>query len=75
MTNTHLEHDNRFLRLNSIVGDRKTGTPGILPMAASTWWAGVKSGRYPAPVKLGPRITAWRLEDVLAVAKKRGGNS
>lgn len=69
MTNTNLDHGNRFLRLNSIVGDRKTGAPGMLPMAASTWWAGVKSGRYPAPVKLGPRITAWRLEDVLAVGK------
>lgn len=69
MTNSKLEYDNRFLRLSSIVGDRKTGAPGILPIAASTWWAGVKSGRYPAPVKLGPRITAWRFEDVLAVAK------
>lgn len=67
MTNSKLKYDNRFLRLNSIVGDRKTGAPGILPIAASTWWAGVKSGRYPAPVKLGPRITAWRVEDVLAV--------
>lgn len=67
MNKVNLKHDHRFLRLSSIVGDRKTGTPGMLPMAASTWWAGVKSGRYPAPVKLGPRITAWRLEDVLAV--------
>jgi prophage regulatory protein len=24
----------------------------------------VKSGRYPQPVKLGPRITAWRVEDI-----------
>lgn len=30
----------------------------------STWWAGVKSGRFPAPVKLGPRITAWRDSDI-----------
>jgi hypothetical protein len=25
----------------------------------------VKSGRYPKPVKLGPRITAWRVEDTI----------
>jgi predicted DNA-binding transcriptional regulator AlpA len=24
----------------------------------------VKSGRFPKPVKLGPRITAWRIEDI-----------
>jgi prophage regulatory protein len=57
-----------YVRLRAIVGDARTGKPGILPMAASTWWAGVAAGRYPKPVKLGPRITAWRLADVLAVA-------
>lgn len=57
-----------FVRLKSIVGDNRSGAKGILPIAASTWWAGVKSGRYPKPVKLGPRITAWKLNDVLAVA-------
>jgi prophage regulatory protein len=37
----------------------------ILPISKSNWWSGVKSGRYPAPVHLGPRITAWRLSEVL----------
>lgn len=37
---------------------------GPIPVAKSTWWAGVKSGRFPAPVKLGPRITAWREIDI-----------
>ena len=36
----------------------------MLPISRSTWWAGVKSGRFPKPLKLGPRITVWRLEDV-----------
>lgn len=35
-----------------------------IPIGKSTWWAGVKSGRYPKPVKLGERITAWRVEDI-----------
>jgi len=48
-----------FLRLISIVGPH-----GPIPVSKSTWWAGVKSGRYPKPVKLGPRITAWRVEDI-----------
>jgi predicted DNA-binding transcriptional regulator AlpA len=37
---------------------------GPVPVSKSTWWAGVRSGRYPQPVKLGPRITAWRVEDI-----------
>jgi prophage regulatory protein len=36
----------------------------LIPVGRSTWWAGVKSGRYPPPVKLGPRTTAWRVEDI-----------
>ena len=55
-----------FLRLPQIVGDPKAHppTPALIPVSRSTWWAGVKSGRYPRPVKLGPRITAWRVEDI-----------
>lgn len=63
-----LTTQNQFVRLRAIVGDPRTGKMGILPIAPSTWWAGVAAGRYPQPVKLGPRITAWRLADVLAVA-------
>ena len=51
-----------FVRLASIIGPK-----GPIPVSKSTWWAGVKSGRYPKPVKLGPRITAWRVEDIRAL--------
>ena len=34
------------------------------PVSRSTWWAGVKSGKFPQPVKIGPRCTAWRSDDV-----------
>lgn len=37
------------------------------PVSKSTWWAGVKTGRYPKPVKLGPRTTAWRVVDIRAL--------
>ena len=36
----------------------------VFPVSKSTWWAGVKDGRYPKPVKLGPKMTAWRVEDI-----------
>ena len=48
-----------FIRLSSILAPR-----GPIPVSKSTWWAGVKEGRYPKPVKLGRRITAWRVEDI-----------
>jgi prophage regulatory protein len=58
-----------YLRLPQIVGDAKAEPPipAIIPVSKSTWWAGVKAGRYPKPVKLGPRITAWRVEDIRAL--------
>ena len=48
-----------LMRLASIIGPN-----GPIPVSKSTWWAGVRSGRYPKPVKLGPRITAWRIADI-----------
>ena len=37
---------------------------GIIPVSRASWWAGIKAGRYPAGVKLGPRTTAWRWSDI-----------
>lgn len=45
----------------------------VIPVGKSTWWAGVKSGRYPKPVRLGgakTRAVAWRAEDIHALIKK-----
>jgi len=51
-----------FVRLPGILAPN-----GPVPVSKSTWWAGIKDGRYPKPVKLGPRITAWRVEDIRAL--------
>lgn len=51
-----------FLRLPDILK--------LIPVCKSTWWNGVKSGRYPKPVKLGARATAWRAEDIRALIEK-----
>ncbi|WP_347986221.1 AlpA family phage regulatory protein [Methylomonas sp. AM2-LC] len=61
-----------YLRLAQIIGNPKANPPipALIPVSKSTWWEGVKSGRYPAPVKLGPRITAWRVEDIRELIKK-----
>lgn len=55
-----------FLRIWQIVGDSKATPPiaPLIPVGKSTWWQGVKSGKFPQPVKLGERTTAWRVEDI-----------
>ncbi len=55
-----------FLRLRQIIGDPKAipPLPAIFPVCAATWWNGVKAGRYPKAVKLGPKATGWRVEDI-----------
>ncbi len=53
---------NGFLRLPQVLA--------LIPVSRSAWWAGCKSGRYPKPVKLGPRTTAWRASDIAALLEK-----
>jgi len=36
----------------------------LIPISRSGWWQGVKDGRYPQPVKLGPRVTVWKANDI-----------
>ena len=51
-----------FLRLNQVLE--------LLPIGKSRFWAGIKSGRFPKPVKLGVRTSAWRREDIYALLEK-----
>jgi prophage regulatory protein len=44
----------------------------VFPVSKSTWWAGVKSGKYPQPAKLGDKMTAWRVEDIRALLASHG---
>jgi predicted DNA-binding transcriptional regulator AlpA len=61
-----------YLRLPQIVGNAKANPPipALFPIGKSSWWQGVKSGRFPKPVKLGPRTTAWRVEDIRALIQQ-----
>jgi predicted DNA-binding transcriptional regulator AlpA len=64
-----------FLRLAQIIGDPKANPPipAIIPISRSAWLEGVKAGRYPPPVRLGPRTVAWRVEDILDVVTALSG--
>ncbi|MCK9638031.1 AlpA family phage regulatory protein [Methylobacter sp. Wu8] len=63
-----------YLRLPHIIGNPKAEPPipAVIPVGKSTWWQGVKDGRFPKPVKLGPRTTAWRVEDIRALIENMG---
>ncbi|MGA3062051.1 MAG: AlpA family phage regulatory protein [Methylocystis sp.] len=47
----------RLLRIDEVLA--------LTNIGRSSWWAGVKSGKFPKPVKLGERTTRWRLNDIL----------
>jgi predicted DNA-binding transcriptional regulator AlpA len=53
-----------FLRLRQVLA--------LIPISKTVWWEGCKSGRFPKPVKLGPRTTAWRAEDIAALVDALG---
>ena len=62
-----------YVRQSQLIGDSPRNSsshqaerhrPGILPFSSPTLWRMVKAGKFPAPVKLSERVTAWRVEDV-----------
>lgn len=53
-----------FLRLPQVLA--------LVPISKTSWWEGCKDGRFPKPVKLGPRTTAWRAEDIAALVQSLG---
>ncbi|WP_421928806.1 helix-turn-helix transcriptional regulator [Neoaquamicrobium sediminum] len=60
MTNNMSETSMGFMRLSSIIGPK-----GLIPISKSSWFSGVKEGRYPAPVRIGRRSAAYRTQDIL----------
>jgi predicted DNA-binding transcriptional regulator AlpA len=63
---TGLIPETGFMRQKTILGSPKNNPPipGILPISPSSWWAGIKKGIYPSPVKLSANVTAWKVEDI-----------
>jgi prophage regulatory protein len=41
-----------------------------IPVGKTCWWEGVKSGRFPKPVKLSARCTAWQAKDIQSLIKE-----
>ena len=51
-----------FVRLAQVLG--------VIPLGKTCWWEGVKSGRFPKPIKLSARCVAWKAEDIHALIKQ-----
>jgi len=64
-----------FLRVSEIANNRRTGSPGIIPVSAATWWAWSRTGKAPQPIRLSAGVTVWRAADVLAFAEKMAGDA
>lgn len=65
----HTIQQDSLLRLSQIIGNPKAipPVPAIIPISATSWWNGCKSGKYPKPIKLAPRTTVWRASEVQAL--------
>ena len=48
---------NGFLRLDQVLT--------LIPISKTTWWDGIREGRYPQSVKISRRTTGWRVVDIL----------
>lgn len=62
--------EDQLVRIESIVGNASKGIKGVIPISRSGWWHGVKTGRFPAPIKLSPRVTCWRKSDIKRIIKE-----
>lgn len=58
-----------FLRLSQIIGNPKAKPPipALIPVKKTCWYAGVKVGRFPKPVKISPNVSLWRIEEIRAL--------
>ncbi len=59
-SSNHVQEPDSFLRIGEIIGYKKRGIKPLIPVSPTTWWGGVKSGRYPPDIRLSERTTAWR---------------
>ncbi|ESS72881.1 transcriptional regulator, AlpA family [Methyloglobulus morosus KoM1] len=64
-----------FLRGWQIWGSKHRNIPALIPISRSSFLSGVKTGKYPKPVKLSERTTAWRVEDIRQLIESFGGKS
>lgn len=60
------KHNQRLLRLPGVIGE-----DGLMPITRSTLYKWIGEGKFPAPIKLSPRVSAWRESDVVAFINQK----
>lgn len=43
---------------------RLTDVLKVIPVSKTTWWKGIQTGRFPKPVNLSERTTAWHVDKI-----------
>lgn len=65
-----MEHDDSEVGSFPVIGFvRLPKVLSVIPLGETCWWEGVKSGRYPKPVKISRHCVAWRAEDIRKLIK------
>jgi predicted DNA-binding transcriptional regulator AlpA len=64
---TKIDNADRLVRLNEVLT--------LLPISPASWWNGVRAGKYPRGIKLGPKTTCWRLSEITALAERGVGDA
>jgi len=64
---TKIDNADRLVRLNEVLR--------LLPISSASWWNGVRAGKYPRGIKLGPKTTCWRLSEITALAERGVGDA
>ncbi len=62
-----VKRDRVFLRLPQVLE--------IIPVSKSTWWSGIRDGRFPKPVKLSVRTSAWLQSDIDELCDRLAGTA
>lgn len=54
----------QFIRIKDLAS--RKGQRGLIPVSPATLWRWVNAGKFPAPVRLSGRVTAWEASKVSA---------
>ncbi len=63
-----------YVRLSQILGKPKAKppVPPIVPISKSAWYAGIKSGIYPAPIFISARTAVYPVEAIRRLIENQG---
>jgi len=65
MQKQHILPATGFIRLNQVLQ--------LIPIGKTAWYNGIKEGRFPAPVALGPRTAAYPVKEIAELIEKFSG--